>query len=674
MKKLLIIALTLLSFTLFSCNKEDLKFEVEDESTSLNKEYLEGDYNLAKNIQDGVILHAWNWSYNTIKANLKDIAESGYTAVQTSPVQQPKGYNGSTSVTACWWKVYQPVSFSIGNAWYGSKEDLTSLCTEAEKYGIKIICDIVSNHMANVTDFEGYSKEIEQYEPQIYNNTKAYFHSYKVNDKNHGTGDSSIFDVVQGCLSGLPDLNTASEYVQECVIDLLKECVDCGVSGFRFDAAKHIETPDDGAYASNFWPNVLNTTSDYAMTNYNKKLYYYGEILNDCGSGREIESYTKFMSVTDNTISSKFLNGLCGKKADDLVSYYEDYDKGNDASKIVLWTESHDTYADDGTSDIKEGKITRTWSLVANRLNATALYFARPGSANMGDCGSYEWMSQATTACNIFHNQFIGATEEATNQKGNLVVERYREGDDKAGVIITNVSNSVADTKISVKTKHLKDGIYYDQVSGNKFTVRGGTVSGTMTETGIVVLYRAQAKIKPQIKATQSASYLYSGTTATLTLDVKNATKVTYSINGGEEKSIKADGVITVNQAATVCVKAYGDIEVSKTFTFETVIKKEGYWCIANITSAVNDPNKTCYAWVWDGTSTGSAWREVIFENNCAYIKQKEGDLGMLLAVFDVENLSINDASWDLSPAQTEDYGGTKKNPLDDNVVYKNSL
>ena len=46
----------------------------------------------------------------------------------------------------------------------------------------------------------------------------------------------------------------------------------------------------------------------------------------------------------------------------------------------------------------------------------------------------------------------------------------------------------------------------------------------------------------------------------------------------------------------------------------------------------------------------------------------------MLLAVFDVQNLSINDASWDLSPAQTEDYGGTKKNPLDDNVVYKNSL
>lgn len=48
------------------------------------------DYNLADNVQDGVILHAWNWSYNTIKENLDTIAQSGYTTVQTSPVQQPK--------------------------------------------------------------------------------------------------------------------------------------------------------------------------------------------------------------------------------------------------------------------------------------------------------------------------------------------------------------------------------------------------------------------------------------------------------------------------------------------------------------------------------------------------------------------------------------------------------
>ena len=43
-------------------------------------------------VQGGAILHCFDWSYNNIKANMKDIAEAGYTAVQTSPVQPPKDY------------------------------------------------------------------------------------------------------------------------------------------------------------------------------------------------------------------------------------------------------------------------------------------------------------------------------------------------------------------------------------------------------------------------------------------------------------------------------------------------------------------------------------------------------------------------------------------------------
>ena len=33
---------------------------------------------------------------------------------------------------------------------------------------------------------------------------------------------------------------------------LLKECIDAGIDGFRFDAAKHIETPEDPNFASSF--------------------------------------------------------------------------------------------------------------------------------------------------------------------------------------------------------------------------------------------------------------------------------------------------------------------------------------------------------------------------------------------------------------------------------------
>ena len=103
-------------------------------------EQVAADANLQENVQDGVILHAFNWSYNSIKENLPAIAAAGYSTVQTSPVQQPKDYNASRDVGGQWWKLYQPVSMQIAEqSWLGTKAELTSLCAEADKYGIKIM-------------------------------------------------------------------------------------------------------------------------------------------------------------------------------------------------------------------------------------------------------------------------------------------------------------------------------------------------------------------------------------------------------------------------------------------------------------------------------------------------------------------------------------------------------
>ena len=464
-KTLILLFIALLSIGLFSC---------DNKKESADSKYLEGEYNLAKNIQDGVILHAWTWSYNTIKDNLKNIAEAGFSTVQTSPVQQPKSYNASSGVTNTWWKLYQPVSFTVGDAWLGSKEELTSLCAEAKNYGIKIICDIVVNHMANDTDFEGHFHEIGEYEPEIYANIGKYFHPYTKDGEDFGTDDTNVEALTQGSLSGLPDLNTSEEYVQERVLSLLKECVDCGVSGFRFDAAKHIETPDDGAYASDFWPNVLDPTTAYAKETYGREMYYYGEILNSPGAGRKMSSYTKYMSITDSGLSGNLYNRANTKNEELLLDALQGYSYGIDANKAVLWVESHDTYMS-SENPLKDSspKLSRSWGVVANRLGATALYFVRPGDAAMGECGTYYWMSQETTAVNQFHNAFIGASEHYSISNGFLVGERYREEDKKAGVIITNVSNDSSVTSISgIEVSYLKDGTYYDQITGNEFKVK----------------------------------------------------------------------------------------------------------------------------------------------------------------------------------------------------------
>ena len=70
------------------------------------------DYGLMDTCQEGVILHAWQWSFNNIKDNMKQIAEAGYTSIQTSVIQQSKeGTKGKTN--SVWWVYYQPAQFCI---------------------------------------------------------------------------------------------------------------------------------------------------------------------------------------------------------------------------------------------------------------------------------------------------------------------------------------------------------------------------------------------------------------------------------------------------------------------------------------------------------------------------------------------------------------------------------
>ena len=251
---------------------------------------VSADAALKDNVQDGVILHAFNWSYNSIKENLPAIAAAGYSTVQTSPVQQPKDFSASTDVGGQWWKLYQPVSMQIAQkSWLGTKEELTALCSEADKYGIKIICDIVSNHFGNLSEMAGpnsLSDQVLTYQPDFYNNRTSYFRS-----NNFNADDSSIQKTVQGHVSACPDLNTNNSNVQQAALNLLKECIDCGVDGFRFDAAKHIETPSDGSYASQYWPTVANGAKTYySQKNPGKNLFIYGEILNTCGTGRSFNN------------------------------------------------------------------------------------------------------------------------------------------------------------------------------------------------------------------------------------------------------------------------------------------------------------------------------------------------------------------------------------------------
>ena len=498
------------------------------------------DNNLQRNVQDGVILHAFNWSYKTIKENLPAIAAAGYSTVQTSPVQQPKDYSTSRDVTGQWWKLYQPVSLSVAkNAWFGTKDELKDLCTEAEKYGVKIICDIVSNHMGNESEDTPnvVSSQVKTYDPEIYDNASAFFRNNDI-----VASDSSVKNVVQGHVTSCPDLKTNSKVVQDKVISLLKECIDCGVDGFRFDAAKHIETPDDGDYASDYWKNITESAGSYYKAKTGDNLYIYGEILNNCGSGRSYSSYTKYINVTDNKTGDSVLANVVKGKASNAAS--SSYKSGVDASDVVLWAESHDTYEGESgaggisnTAKVSDENITKAWAIIAARKDATSLYFARPGASLMGEAaGDITYKSTAVSEINKFHNLFVGQSEKLGAVDNVAYVARGT-----SGVVLANCDGN--EKSVSISGTGLANGTYTDTVSGAKFTVANGVLTGNIGSTGVAVVYNGTTTPRNTCSVESGD---FKGDTITLNLGLDNATSGTYCIDNSKPVAYTGDIAIRV--------------------------------------------------------------------------------------------------------------------------------
>lgn len=430
------------------------------------------------NIQDGVTLHCWNWSFKSIEDNMEKIAALGYTAIQTSPIQQAKqataGYPSND-----WWVYYQPMGFHIDNSGesaLGTKADFESMCETAHQYGIKVIVDIVANHMGD----NGGNNLASTIIDDLKNDTSCW-HDISKNTNNY----SDRHEVTQYCMAGLPDLNTASDKVQNYVLDLLKECIDAGADGFRFDAVKHIETPDDGSFASDFWPTVINGAVSYAKSTRGIDLYCYGELLDSPGGTLSVSSYTKYMSITDNTWGDTVRNSVVNGKNSGAYSYA--YHKHADASDLVLWAESHDTFADGTSSGISDEAINKTWALVAARADAMGLYLARPAnmSQTLGTASNTGWSYVEVAAVNNFHNAFAGQSEYVSNENGIAYVERGT-----SGVVLVNCKGT--ETSVSVTANAIADGTYTDQITGNSFTVSGGKITGDIGSTGIAVVYAAE--------------------------------------------------------------------------------------------------------------------------------------------------------------------------------------
>ena len=536
-------------------------------------------YKLKDNIQDGVILHCFDWTYNDIKAELPKIAKAGFTSIQTSPAQ-PNG-------TGTWYWLYQPISFSIGTNGVGTKAELQSLCDEAEKYGIKIIVDVVANHLRG--DHNNIDNDLKPSE---------YWHTF-----GGGIDWKNRWQVTHGSI-GMPDIATENPYVQQKVCNYVQELKSVGVDGLRWDAAKHIGGPSEG---DDFWKSV---------TQYG--LYNYGEILggpDDRSTGNEdiMKEYTDYISVTDSNYGKELRDSFNSGKAPTSSGNWSE--KGISNDKLLYWGESHDTWSNNKdwgfSNEMSQNVIDRAYAVAASRNKVTALYFSRPSSTNkesikMGEKGSTHFTSSEVAQINKFHNAMDGKADYYTVSDGCSVITR-KDG----GAVIVKGSGS-GEVSVENGGGYAKPGTYTDAVSGNTFTITSSTISGTIGSSGIAVVYDAEPE-GPSASVTPGSTN-YNTDELTLTLNCKNAKNAQYSIDDGAFVNYTNGQKITIgtnlayDTVTTVTVKASDGKTTSdpETYTYTKVdpnaVKVVAYDNSSTKWSKVNayfwsDDNKEMTSW-----------------------------------------------------------------------------
>ena len=502
--------------------------------TSVNGETIVASSNQQVSMKDGTVLHAWCWSFNAIKENMAAIKEAGYTSVQTSPINAVVvGNGGDKKFTNQWYYHYQPTAYTIGNYQLGTEAEFIEMNRVAEQYGIKIIVDAVLNH--TTSDYSKVSSEIKS-----------------INNWTHGADRISNWnsreEVTQKSLLGLWELNTQNPEVQQYLLKFLKNAVSDGADGFRYDAAKHIELPGEypNQYGSNFWNVILNNGSEFQ----------YGEVLQD-NISRDAD-YANLMSITASQYGHSIREILRNRNAN--AGNLGNYRAGVDPSKLVLWVESHDTYANGNTDSESESAwmsdedLKLGWAMITARAKGTPLFFSRPvgggkgvrfpEQTKIGDAGSNLYKDPTIVTVNKFHNAMVGQSEYIRNPNGDTNVAMIERG--TQGAVIANLSDS--EKSLNTETK-LANGTYKDQISGKTYTVSNGRLSGSIARRSVLVLTKGESfddLASLSVQGYQEGIHTFLTDTLNLTLQTSNTSEATYSVNNGAPIKFENGKVITI--------------------------------------------------------------------------------------------------------------------------------
>ena len=219
-KKKLFIVLFLLVSILFTGCKKDPTIEEVYPNNDVYYQILVRSF--ADSNNDGV------GDFNGIKDKLDYLKDLGVTALWLMPIHPTTTYHG-----------YDVTDYYNTNPEYGTLDDFKALCAAAEEKGIDIMIDMVINH---TSDEHSWFKKAMAGDSEYMD-----YYVFTTSPTNGilGSWGQGIWHTVNGkkyCgyfSPSMPDLNYFNEKVKQEVINIGKFWIECGVDGFRLDAAQH---------------------------------------------------------------------------------------------------------------------------------------------------------------------------------------------------------------------------------------------------------------------------------------------------------------------------------------------------------------------------------------------------------------------------------------------------
>lgn len=417
--------------------------------------------------KNDVILHAFDWSYDTVAARAAAIATAGYGAVLvTPPVKSP------ITAQCRWYQRYQPQDLRVIDNCDGNKESFVAMVEALKATGVLTYADVVVNHMANerngTTTFPGpdtlrqYRQDPDYWEQQrLYGNlNQGLFSPQDFHPPQCIRDYDNHHEVIHGRICGggddpgLPDLKDTSAdhpWVLHQRQQYVRSLYDLGVRGFRIDAAKHMPTEA----IRSFMPDEVI-----------KNAYVFAEIITSGGVGTH--DYGLFLAPYLQTLPGEFaaydfplLNAIktAFSPGQPLSAIAHPDQTGNalEPARAVTVVTTHDIpYNDPFRSWILDPIDEElAYAYILGRDGGTPMVFddgtTAPPPFGQIDQGRWHnvWNSDRITQMISFHNQMQGTSMDVLYTDSCTLLWRR----DNIGIAAINKCNSPKTIRVDTQSR-----------------------------------------------------------------------------------------------------------------------------------------------------------------------------------------------------------------------------